>query len=97
VPLFSETIYRADVMIRGFEVLAGWSSLDRLDQLVIPALLIVGSDDVFTSPPQSLRMARRIPMAETVIIDGSGHFPWIQAPEAFFAAVLDWATRHLSA
>ncbi|HKY74759.1 MAG TPA: alpha/beta hydrolase [Acidimicrobiia bacterium] len=89
-PLFDGTVFRAGVLRRGFEVLSQWSSVDRLEAITAPALLLVGRHDVFTSVPQSFRIGRRIPDATTVVLEHSGHFPWIEEPDAFFAALGDW-------
>ena len=40
-------------------------------------------------------MASRLGDAEVVVLEHSGHFPWMQEPDAFFAAVRDWASRKL--
>lgn len=89
-PLFQGTAFRAGVLRRGFEVLSRWSSVDRLESITAPTLVMVGRHDVFTSVPQSFRIARRIPEATTVVLEHSGHFPWIEEPDAFFAAMSDW-------
>ena len=81
------TILRVAPMIRGFEVLATWSSVDRLSAIDAPTLLLVGRHDVHTSWPQSTRIARRMPNAEVVIFENSAHFPWIEEPDAFYAAL----------
>jgi proline iminopeptidase len=94
-PLLEGTIYRADVTARGFEVLAGWSSFDRLGDITAPTLLLAGRHDVFTSVPQSYRIARRLADAEVVVLEQSGHFPWLEEPDACFAAVRDWVGRKL--
>jgi proline iminopeptidase len=93
-PLLNGTIYAAAAMGRGFEVLSSWSSVDRLANVSCPTLLIAGRHDVFTSFPQSYRIAKRLPDAEVVVLDDSGHFPWIEEPDAFFDAVVDWLERH---
>jgi proline iminopeptidase len=95
--LMEGTVHRADVMVRGFEVLSTWSSYDRLPGITAPTLLLAGRHDVFTSFPQSHRIARRLPDAEVVVFDRSGHFPWIEEPERFFETVLGWLGRRLGA
>jgi proline iminopeptidase len=77
-------------MVRGFEVLASWSSVDRLAGIVAPTLVLGGRHDVFTAWPQAHRIASRIPGAEVVVFEESGHFPWIEEPDRFFAVVRDW-------
>jgi proline iminopeptidase len=84
------TIHRAAAMARGFEVLAGWSSVDRLRSIAAPALIVAGRHDVFTSYPQAYRIGNRLPNAEVVVFDDSGHFPFIEEPDAFFALVRRW-------
>jgi proline iminopeptidase len=93
-PLFDGTIYSVAAMARGFEILSSWSSVDRLATITCPTLLVVGRHDVFTSFPQSYRIARRLPDAEVVVLEDSGHFPWIDEPDAFFVATTGWLGRH---
>ena len=58
--MLDDTVFSRDAMVRGFEVLAGWSAVDRLHTIVAPTLVVVGRHDVFTSPPQARRIASRI-------------------------------------
>jgi proline iminopeptidase len=95
VPLMEGSVHRLGPMLRGFMVLSSWSSVDRLHEITAPTLLIVGRYDYFTSFPQSYRIARRIPGAEVVVLEESGHFSWLDEPEAFFAAVRAWSARAL--
>lgn len=87
VPLVDGTVFDRDAMVRGFEVLAGWSSVDRLGHIRCPVLCVAGRHDVFTSWPQAWRIARRIADAEVVVLEGSGHFPWVEEPDGFFEVV----------
>ena len=32
--------------------------------------------------------------AEVVVLEESGHFPWIEQPAEFFGVVTDWLGRH---
>jgi proline iminopeptidase len=86
----SKTIFDAATMARSMEVLAGWSSVDRLAQIEVPTLVVVGSHDRITSPAQSHRIARRIPHAQVVEMEHSGHFPWLEEPERFTKIVREW-------
>lgn len=94
--LLDATVYDVAAMIRGFEVLAGWSSVDRLATITAPTLVMAGRHDVFTSWPQAMRIARAIDGAEVVVFEASGHFPWIEEPERFFAVVGDWLDRNVT-
>ena len=75
-PLLEGTIFDAAAMVRGFEILNQWSSVDRLFQVTVPVFLGVGRHDAFTSFPQSYRIAGRLADAEVVVYEDSGHFPW---------------------
>ena len=91
-PLLGATVFSRDAMVRGFEVLAGWSAVDRLHSVSVPTLVIVGEHDIFTSPPQARRIASRIAGAQLAELADSGHFPWLDEPERFRTVVGDWFT-----
>lgn len=84
------TVFRADAMVRGFEVLSAWSSVDRLREVDVPTLVCAGRHDAFTSWPQAHRIADRIPGAEVAIFERSGHLPWLEEPDEVFATVRRW-------
>jgi proline iminopeptidase len=84
------TIFDVAAMARGFEVLSEWSSVDRLATVDAPTLLVVGRHDAFTAWHQSERIASRLRDAEVAILEESGHLPWLDQPDEFFAAIGDW-------
>jgi pimeloyl-ACP methyl ester carboxylesterase len=92
-PRLAGTVYSAAAMARGFEVLAGWSSVDRLGSISAPTLLMWGSEDLVCSLPQAGRIQSRIAGSELVVFDGVGHFPWWEAPDPFFQALRAWLSR----
>jgi len=79
-----------DSLARVFDALGAWSSVDRLDQVGCPTLILAGQHDVFCSPPQLVRIARRIGGARHVVFEHSGHFMWLEEPSRFFRPVSDW-------
>jgi proline iminopeptidase len=85
----------ADSMGRVFGALSAWSAIDRLDALSCPTLLLAGRHDVFCSPPQLRRIAKRAPSAELVVFEDSGHFIWFEEPDRFFGEVVGpWLAKH---
>ena len=58
-------------------------STSMLGTIACPTLVIVGSDDVLTPPPVAREMQRQMPKAELEIIEGAGHLPNLEQPEAF--------------
>jgi pimeloyl-ACP methyl ester carboxylesterase len=73
-----------------FDALSRWSSVDRLGEITCPVLVLAARHDVFTSWEQSQRIAGRIPGAELVTQEQSGHVLWMDEPDAFFATVGGW-------
>ena len=86
----AHTIWSADAMMRSMMVLGGWSSVDRLAQVSVPTLMLCGRHDVVTSWPQGERIASRIPGAELYVFEESGHFPWLEEHDHFFAVLTGW-------
>ena len=71
---FSENIPKYDVR-------------DRLREINVPTLVLVGRHDWITPVDQSEYMAVHIPGAQLVIFEHSGHGPMIEENEAFTAHV----------
>jgi proline iminopeptidase len=91
--IFARTVFDAAAMTRSMQVLAGWSSADRLATVTAPTLVLVGGHDRITSPAHARRIARRIPGAELVEFRRSGHYPWLEEPDRFAAVVGGWLDR----
>lgn len=61
--------------------------IDRLSELDLPALVVVGEqDEAFRAAAEV--MTRRLPRAEQVVIPGAGHVVTLEAPDACNAALL---------
>ena len=58
---------------------------DLLTTVTVPALIVVGRDDEFTPVGDAQEMARLIPGATLRVIEGAGHLPNLERPEAFNA------------
>jgi proline iminopeptidase len=93
-PLLQDTIVDVAAMVRGFELLSGWSSVDRLGSITAPTLVLGARHDLVTSWPQSRRISSRVSGATLHVLEHSGHFPWVDEPEETFAAVRSWLDAH---
>lgn len=62
-----------------------------LDRVRASTLVLVGQDDWICPVPQGQRFKKGIQNSRLVVLDKSGHFPWIEAPEPFFADVVQFA------
>jgi pimeloyl-ACP methyl ester carboxylesterase len=81
---------------RTLEALAGRE--DRRPDLAamdVPALVIVGSEDVLTPVSFSDVLVAGLPDAELVVIPGAGHLTALEAPAAFTAAVGGFLARRV--
>lgn len=83
----ADIVYSAAAMVRGFQIAAEWEILSRLAALRTPTLLVAGGGDAITPPEASMALQRNIPGADLVVLQRSGHFPWIEQPQEFAAAI----------
>lgn len=59
----------------------------RLGEIKTPTLIIAGASDIDASPYQAGVLHDGIKGSKLVVIPEAGHFPWMEQPEKFFAAV----------
>lgn len=52
--------------------------------LAVPTLVVNGRHDMFCPPSAARTLAEMMPAARLLVLEESGHFPWIEEPEAFF-------------
>lgn len=75
----------------GFERLAPvFRELDR------PALALWGDKDPFVPPRQAHLQRESFPSAEVVIVENSGHWPWIDNPEKAIPPIVAFLERQLN-
>ena len=72
------------------EALAELDLRPQLDEVKVPALVLVGEHDEATPPPMSHELAAGLPNARLVTIPGCAHVPQLQSPEVFLAAIGDF-------
>jgi pimeloyl-ACP methyl ester carboxylesterase len=72
-------------------IVAGWQEIaaraGELTPIRMPTLVLAGALDVITPPSGGKLLAETLPNAEFVVLDGVGHFPWVDDPERFATAV----------
>ncbi|MHB1223719.1 MAG: alpha/beta fold hydrolase [Gemmatimonadaceae bacterium] len=66
---------------------------ETLASMTAPALVVVGSEDAFTTRQDAERMRELLQGSELVWLDGVGHMPNLESPEAFNSAVVRFLTR----
>ena len=65
----------------------------RLSAVDAPTLVVAGAQDASAGVAPVLAVAGLFPRGESVAIEGSGHFPWVEQPGAFRAAVDAFLSR----
>ncbi|MCI0888801.1 MAG: alpha/beta hydrolase, partial [Chloroflexi bacterium] len=58
-----------------------------------PTLLVWGSRDPLFPIEDARRAARVLRDAELLVVEGSGHWPYLEAPETFNRALLGFLAR----
>ena len=66
----------------------------RLGEIHVPTLVTVGREDFICPPSRAEILHAGIPDSELAIFEHSGHFPFVEEPETFFATVRNWLARH---
>ena len=59
----------------------------RLKQVTAPVLVLAGAEDCLTGLAPVTALARLFPSGISVVIDNSGHYPWVEQPAAFREAI----------
>jgi len=90
-PMLDRVIFQPDAhRSRDFGDLHALGALAATDA---PVLAIAGAHDRAHPPANAERIAGTARNGELVIVDGAGHFPFAEAPDRYWPAVVDWLTR----
>ena len=75
---------------------SNWEATHRLDDVIVPTLVVVGDSDVVGANhvQQAAVLADRIPKAESRVLKGQSHGFFWQAPEETNAWIVEWVKRH---
>lgn len=80
------------VMKNQLEAIKNHEVIDRLNEIKIPTLVMVGKDDKLMPPKHSELLAKYLPNAELRILEG-GHMFWIEEEKEFAKTVLNFLTN----
>ena len=72
---------------------ADWAAeraVDRLGEISVPTLVVIGGRDVLDVRLIAKRLANEIPNSSKVVLATAGHIPEMEDPQAFNAAVLEF-------
>lgn len=75
------------LIFAGRHLMKDWSVVSRLAEIAAPTLVIAGASDFIFPPDAQAELADGIPNAQLELINRAGHDPWVERPDAFFAAL----------
>lgn len=88
---------------RAFELTADWDdveereldppALDRLPEITVPTLVLLGALDVDAIADTARRVVEEIPGARRVDWPGTAHLPSLERPDDFTALLAEWLDR----
>jgi proline iminopeptidase len=82
---------RAEPLIFGYsQLLMGWTVMDRLGEIQVPALVMAGRHDFLFPPEHQAILADRLPNAKLVLIERASHNPQMEQTAEVIEAVRDF-------
>lgn len=86
--------YRLETRKQVLPTLRDYDVRAELGMIHVPTLVIAGRHDWITSVSQAEELAAGLPVSDLVIYEGSGHYPFIDEPQAFMPTVDEWLRAH---
>lgn len=85
-----------DAFIRLMDSFYNLNITDRLAEIQIPTLVVVGEKDILKTRLYSERIAELIPNSEFFVVPGSGHALCLEKPQEFNSLVLGFVYKHVN-
>ena len=88
----ARTTVNRELNAPGLVLMRSFDAVDRLGAIDCPTLVCVGELDPMTSVAAAQEIAEALPaaVARLEVIEGAGHFSWMDAPERFWPLLLDF-------
>jgi proline iminopeptidase len=87
------TKFQPEATIFGYsQLINGWTVMDRLNEIKVPALVMAGRHDFLFPPEHQAILADRLPNAKLTLIERAGHNPHMEQPAEVIQAVRDFMT-----
>jgi proline iminopeptidase len=79
---------RPEALIFGYsQTMMGWTVMDRLSEIQVPALVLAGRYDFLFPPEHQAILADRLPNARLELIECAGHNPQMERPTVVIDAI----------
>ncbi len=69
------------------------STAEQFEQITVPAIVIVGNQDILTPRGDSEELAEKLPNAELVVISGAAHGLMVEHASTFNRVLFEWLRR----
>lgn len=76
-----------DAFVRTIDDEAVYELRDALKAVTAQVLVVAGAEDGLTGLAPVVALAERFPYGQAVVLDDCGHYPWIEQPRSFSAAL----------
>jgi proline iminopeptidase len=73
-----------------WESLVGFDLTPRLSEVQAPTLVIAGAEDRSVTPERAKETADALPNGRLLVIENSGHYPFVEEPATFVRRVLEF-------
>ena len=83
-----------DSCIKVMRAMQKWSSLDRLKDIKMPTLVIVGDKDRSTKPSDSVVLWENITDSELCVLPNCAHGAHVEKPDLFNKVICDFLIEH---
>lgn len=87
--------YRLDIRRRILPTLQQYDLRERLSEIEAPVLVITGRHDWITSVSQAEELVAGLRQGDLVIVEKSGHYPFLEEQGQFLTVVREWLATHL--
>lgn len=93
----SRRIRNPEVGAHGMDLFRRLELVDELARIRCPTLVCVGEVDPVTPITAAREIAHALPprLGQLSVIEGAGHFPWLDRPGAFWSVITDFVARVL--
>jgi len=78
------------IISRDFRACDAFDVMDRIHQISIPTLIVVGDEDLLTPPKYSTYLGNQIVDSKLTTIPKAGHSVMLEQREAFNSEIKDW-------
>lgn len=99
-PQLARTLRNPAIAAHGMELLRRFDVVHRLTQIRCPTLVCVGEVDSVTPVKAAREIFEALPsdVGRLEIIEGAGHFPWLDVPDGYWPVIEDFVSdAHLGA